>query len=118
MALTAHGTITFATTKIDSDVRNVTINQLTDIAETTSYDDDDWKTFIAELKEWDGTLDLNWVAGNTHAIGDTGSLVATITSGPTFTGNVIITNIGMPMPKGRLIVQSVNFKGTGALTIT
>jgi len=118
MALTAHGTVTFETTEIDSSVRNVVINQMADIAETTSYDDATWKTFIAELKEWDGTLDLNWDSGNTHTIGDEGTLAVTITSGPTMSGEIIFTNIGTPMPKGRLIVQSVSFKGTGALTIT
>lgn len=118
MALTAHGTVTFETTEIDSSVRNVTINQMADIADTTSFDDATWKTYVAELKEWDGTLELNWDSGNTHSIGDDGTLTATITSGPTISGEIIFTNIGTPMQKGRLIVQTVSFKGTGALTIS
>jgi len=115
MATIAAGTVVFDTDAIDENVRDVSIDQLADIAETTSYDDATWKTFIAELKEWNGSMNLNWSSGHTHAIGDEGTLTVTITSGPTLTGTIIITNMGLPMPKGTLMLSSVTFKGTGAL---
>jgi len=115
-AITAAGTITFGTTKIAVGIREVVVNQMVDIAETSNFSNaDTWKTFIAELKEWDGSFNINWDSAHTHTIGETGALSAVMTSGPTFKGSVIITNIGTPVPFGRLLVCPVTFKGTGAL---
>lgn len=63
-------------------------------------------------------MEMNWSDAHNHEVGDSGTLVATITSGPTFSGTVIITNIGMPMPKGKLMVSTVTFKGSGELSTT
>jgi len=118
-AITAAGTITFATTKIAVGIREVIVNQMVDMAETSNFSNaDTWKTFIAELKEWDGTFNINWDSAHTYALGDTGAISAAITSGPTFAGSAIIENIGTPVPFGRLLVCPVKYKGTGALTIS
>lgn len=118
MAIIGAGTVTYEGTEIDSNIRSVSINQIADIAETTSFDDATWKTFIAELTSWDGSFEENWDSGNAINIGDDGTLEVTITSGPTMSGEIIITNIGMPVPKGRLVIRTVSFQGTGELSIS
>lgn len=116
MAVVAAGTITFDTTAIDSSVTNVVINQMADTEEITSYDDTTWRTFIATLKSFDGSLDLLYDAGNTAAVGDSGTLAVTLTNGPSYSGTVIITGINLPAPKGGVLRQAVTFRGTGALS--
>ena len=118
MAVVATGTITFATTKIDSGVKDCNIVQISGIEDISTFDDvDAFKVKIATFKDWNGTMNLVWDVGNTYVIGESGALVVTITDGPTLSGTVIITNIGSPMMKQGVLLNPVSFEGTGALTV-
>lgn len=117
MATLATGTITFASTKIDAGVKNCNITQISGIEDITTFDNADaFKTKIATFKDWNGSMDIVWAVGNTYVIGESGALAVTIASGPSYSGTVIITNRGLPMVKDGVLVESVTFEGTGALT--
>jgi hypothetical protein len=117
MAVTASGTITFATTKIDSGVKGITFTKTANMADITTFDSvDSWLEFMATSKTWSGTIDALWDAGNTADIGDSGTLVATITDGPTISGTVIIETMGNPVMKNDVLTQTYGWKGTGAPT--
>lgn len=109
-------------------VRGVTFNQNVDIAETTSFDDLTWKTFIAELKEWDATIDKLWTTKTEgqqlftiphlyrffikYFASPSGGDVAVY-----WEGVGIATNISTPLQKGRLMTEPITVKGIGALTL-
>ena len=117
MAVVATGTITFASTKIDSGVKECNVVQISGIEDTTVFDNADaWKTKIATFKDWNGTMNLVWESGNTFVIGESGALAVTITNGPSYSGTCMISNISQPLVKDGLVLTPVSFEGTGALT--
>ena len=119
MATNAVGTVTFDTNVIDSEVKDVNIKMIGGIADTSVFADPDaWKTKKGTYKDWNGTLNYVWQTGSTLAIGAEGTLEATITSGPTFSGTAIITGIDAPMMKDDILVFPVTFEGNGTLTVS
>ena len=117
MAILGTGTITFASTKIDSNVVDCNVAQISGLEETTCFDNADaFKTKIATFKDWNGSMNLQWDVGNTFVIGESGTLAVTITNGPSYSGTCIITGITGTFKKDTIIFQAVTFEGTGALT--
>ncbi|MFA6271345.1 MAG: hypothetical protein WC657_09165 [Candidatus Paceibacterota bacterium] len=117
MAVVAAGTITFDTTKIDSGVKGITFTKTANLEDITTFDTVGlWLEYIATSKTWNGTIDALWDVGNTAEVGDSGTLTATITDGPTISGTVIIRDMGNPVMKNGVLMQSYAFQGSGAPT--
>lgn len=113
---------------VKAGIRGVTFNQSIDIAETTSYDDGEWKTFIPELKEWDATLDKIWITKtggqSIFAIPHLYRFFAKYFASPSlgdvavyWEGVGIATGITTNLAKGRLITEPITIKGIGSLVM-
>ncbi len=117
MAVVATGTVVFDTTKIDSNVKGITFTKSATLEDITTFDTvGAYLEYMATSKTWSGTIDSVWDVGNTADVGDSGTLVATITDGPTISGTVIIREMGNPIPKNGILTQSYAFQGSGAPT--
>ena len=95
--------------------------------ETTSFDSNGWKEYLAGLKEWSGSSEGNWNMSDTNgqlAIqnawlnGTTLAMEFKVSSTQKFAGNVLVTSIGVETPVGDKVSVSFEYQGTGALTPT
>lgn len=115
------GGVTF--TGVDDDVFEWSINANVGVQNVTSFDDGTDAVFISQgVKEWSGSYQ-RYIDGAASPWAEspntTGSATFTAQSGTTYSGTIIVTSVGTPVSKtGGAIVQTVNFQGTGALTIT
>lgn len=101
-------------------VRAYTITETADTAECTAMGDA-YRTHVATLKSWEGSLDLVWdkqdgditVGGNSVAL-----IVYPEGSGDNLAGNIIITSVEVTADYEGVITATASFTGTGALTRT
>ena len=115
-AVLAVGTIIFATTIIDSEVADCNVVKISGIEDISTFDDPDaFKKKIGTFLDWNGTMKVLWKPGCVTA-GATGALAVTITDGPSYSGNVIITNVGNALIKNAAVWLNVTFEGNGTLT--
>ena len=109
-----------------AEVRNWSIDQSLDTAETTKLGDT-VKTYKTTLSESNGTIDCFW--DETDSTGQGAMTIgATVTlnlypegadSGDTYyTGSAIINSIGVAQAHDGLVERSFGFQITGALSIT
>lgn len=105
-----------------------TINQGVDLAEITSFDDGEWKTFAAELKSWTAELDKFWstVTGGSELLSvphlfrffvkyfaiPSGGDVAVY-----YEGVGIVNNISNDFTKGRVLKEPLSVTGIGELSL-
>jgi len=90
-----------------------------------------YRSFCGGLKSWEGSCEVIWTSeqdsahsvDEVFAIGSTGSITAYWDDNATpandlkASGNCIITSIEYGVTTGELATATVNFQGTGALTI-
>lgn len=104
-----------------------------DTMETTSAQSSGmWKEFLPGLTEWDCDCSGMWVrSGGTYKTPDdmlsnfvTGntlvslSFTSSVTGDKIWTGNAIVTSVGVSVKIGDKETYKLSFKGTGAITIT
>jgi len=96
-----------------------------DEIDTTNFDSNNWKEFMAGLKEWSGSFEGNLVKGHKAALFDKLGTIASIelkvtaTDGSlTFTGQAFLTALNVEVPVEDKASISADFRGTGALTPT
>lgn len=118
------GSVKFDSNNV-AEMENWTLNVAVDEIETTNFDSNDWKEFIAGLTEWSGSFEGNLVKGHKAALFDKlGAIVpielkVTATDGSlTFTGNAFLTSLDVEVPAGDKATISADFRGTGPLTPT
>jgi predicted secreted protein len=127
MAIAGKGGGVFLGVNKVKELQNWNIDSSIDTIDTSSFDSQGWKTFLAGLKDWSGSADASWafeddatgqkalwdayIAGNPIAIKF--DLDGT---GPNFTGNVIITGVGVAAPVDDKVTCKFDFQGTGTLT--
>lgn len=96
-----------------------------DTIDTSSFDSDGWKTFIAALKEWGGSFEASW-AKSTDPNGQKAFYDAFIAGIPIkvkldvdgtnyYEGDVLITGFNVEAPVDDKITLSIDFQGTGPL---
>ncbi len=108
-----------------TDIGNWSLDLGVDVLEDTSLGDD-WKTFIAGLKEWSASAEGTWnVASDTAGqkalqdaflAGNTVALKLYVNATNNYSGNAIITGISIEDPVDDIVSFSVEFQGTGAPT--
>jgi predicted secreted protein len=109
---------------IVTDIGNWSLDLGVDVLEDTSLGDD-WKTFIAGLKEWSASAEGTWnVATDTtgqKALQDaflastTVALKLYVNGTNNYSGNAIITGISIEDPVDDMVSFSVELQGTGAV---
>lgn len=101
-------------------VRGYTITESAETADCSAMGDS-YRTHVATLNSWEGSLDLVWDKQD-DAITVGGSDVAIIVypegSGDNLAGQIIITSLEVTAEYDGIVEASVNFTGTGALTRT
>lgn len=119
-----NGSVTFDSGSI-AELSNWSLDVGVDEIETTNFDGDEWKEFLAGLKEWNGSFEGNLVKGHKAALFDKLGKIATIelevtaTDGAiSFSGNAFLTALNFEVPVEDKASVSADFRGTGALTPT
>ena len=96
-----------------------TMDATADVAETTAMSDANyWKSYLAGFKDWTGTVEVNSnTASFLTSLGEAApaSLVLTLVSGTTLTGNAFMTGASMSEPADGIVTITYNFQGTGAI---
>ena len=109
---------------IDLNVRSWSLDYVADTLDTTDFTSTGDRTFIGGLRSWSGTFE-NLLDGATAPIGQ-GSDIGTSTSiilddagsgGTRYSGTAICTGIHPSVTVDGVNTITVDFQGTGALTI-
>jgi predicted secreted protein len=118
------GSIKFDSGSI-AEMGNWSLDVGVDEIDTTNFDSNDWKEFMAGLKEWSGSFEGNLVKGHKAALFDKlGTIVpielkvTAIDGAITFTGQAFLTGLNVEVPVEDKASISADFRGTGALTPT
>jgi predicted secreted protein len=99
-----------------------------DMLETTNFDTNGWKTYLAGLKQWSGSFDYEWkVSTDTTGqkalqdalLGGTSlSIKLDVNGTNNYTGNAFVKTESIETPVDDVISGSFDFQGTAALTYT
>lgn len=105
-------------TGLSVSVTGWTLNRHAVALETTDAADNQWKTFIAGLKSWDGTINANFDVANTLDVADTVTLNLYFGSGTKIgvSGAALITERGETSEVDGLISTIFTFQGSGEYT--
>src|SRR5690606_38108970 len=96
-----------------------------DDVDTTNFDSNGWREYLAGLKEWSGSFEGNFVASDTSgqkailsawAAGDKVSLTFQVAQGIEFTGEAYVKP-SIETPVDDKATFSCDFQGTGPLTL-
>ena len=96
-------------------VKTWIVNTVADALETTTLADNQNRQFIAGLKSFTGSMEANWDATNTVAVGDIG--LATFQFGSdtdSQSASVLITGIDTENAFDGVVSAGITFQGTGA----
>lgn len=113
------GSVTFAS-GIVVNVRSWEITESADIRDATTFADTAARTFVTSGKyAFSGSFERIVDDSDTNVInraGTTGSATFTLESGMTVTGSIIVQSAAVSVPHDDLIVETITFQGSGALT--
>jgi hypothetical protein len=109
------GSITYS--GLTAGVKAWSLDWKNELLDATDFADACAKSYIAGYTDWTATITANWDAANTAKPGDAASsLVLTVTSGKTYTGNAIITGLAINVNVAGIVEATYSFQGTGTLT--
>jgi len=131
MAITGMGGSVKADTDVIAELSNWSLDCGADEIDVTSFDSAGWKEFLAGLKEWSGSFEgnlaykdpLTGTKKGQKALFDAWkgenniTLELKVNSEVTFSGDAIITGIGVETPVDDKASFSCDFRGTGELTV-
>jgi len=92
-----------------------------DTVDNTDFTTTGWKTFLATLKTWGGSLEMFVDSGNPLEIADVGTSGAIqlyLSDALYYGGTAICTGIHPSVGVEGIETQTVDFQGSGALTLT
>ncbi|MDA8212161.1 MAG: phage tail tube protein [Clostridia bacterium] len=99
-----------------------------DNIDTTNFDSNGWKEYLAGLKEWSGSAEGNFKFTDTtgqKAIYDAWAAGTSLsaefrlgTTSPKFSGAIFVSSVGIEDPVDDKITVTFDFQGSGALTYT
>lgn len=112
-----------------AEIKNWNLDLSADMLDSTNFDSNGWKQFIAGLKEWSASAEGNytvntdtngqkaiqdaWLAGTSLSIEL--RVGATV---PKYTGSVLISSMPVEVPVDGIVGISIELQGTGALGYT
>lgn len=110
-------------TELTVGVKSWTLNLVGDALEATDYTDGatGQRTYIAGLKGWTGSCEVNWEATNTIDVGDLiTDLRFNIVNTTTYYkgASAIVTGISISSAVEGILTMSVSFQGSGTCVIT
>lgn len=106
--------------------KDATLSLDSDTIDVTTKDDGDWRQFLAGLKSWTISCDALFIEGDVARqkiiqAFNNGTTVVVKFSKPTafsMSGNAIVTHLEFGAPLEDAFTASVEFQGTGSLTIS
>jgi len=104
---------------VTSNVKAWSLDYTADALDSTDFASGGNRAFIAGLKSWGGSYDCN--LDGTDVMPDPGTITKiTLTSstGRTYAGTALMTSLAPSVGVADLNALTVNYQGTGALTIT
>ncbi len=125
MALTGKdGSVYLGANKV-AEIENWSLDLEADDVETTSFDSDGWKEYLAGLKGWSGSFEGNYKSDDTNGqkailaawlAGTALSAVFKVTDSITFSGDILV-NPSIEVPVEDKVTFSCEFQGTGVLSL-
>ncbi len=125
MAVTGTGgAVKLSANKI-AELSNWSLDLGADDVEFTNFDSEGWKEYLAGLKEWSGSIEGNFVAGDTTGqkailaawlAGETLEFTFEVSSGITFVGEALVKP-SIEVPVDDKVNFSCDIRGTGALSL-
>ena len=111
------GTVSFKTGST-TNVKSWTIDIVADTHDTTDFTSAGPRTFITGLTSWSGSFVVN-LDGTTPLpdVGSSSAFVGTASTGRTYTGTALLTGEHPSVAVDGLNESTIDFQGTGALTI-
>ena len=106
----------FAFTNLTAGVKGWTITYEADMHETTDFADAGVAAFIAGIKRWSGTCELNWDSANTVAPGDSAAATFDVDGTNDYQGTALVQSLSVNTGVNDIVSATCNFQGTGALT--
>lgn len=110
-----------------AEVKNWSVEPGADMLDTTTQGSD-WKTFIAGLKEWSGSIEGNWTVNtdtngqkalqDAYLNGTSVSLKLYVNATNYYSGTAFIKNLSVEDSVEDLVNVSFEFQGSGALAYT
>jgi predicted secreted protein len=99
------------------------LDQQADALDTTTFDDSGWRTFLAGLKSWSGTMgaffqDASDPSQTALIVGTIVAIRLYLDSGDYFSGNALINNNSPAVGVADINTSGYTFQGTGALSFT
>jgi len=97
------------------------LDYTTDTVDTTDFTSTGWKAFTATLKTWAGSVDTFVDASNPLTIADVGTSATIelyLSDALYYHGSAICTGIHPSVGVEGVETQTIDFQGTGALTLT
>ena len=125
MAITGTGGAVKLNTNKVAEISNWSLDLGADDVEITSFDSNGWKEYLAGLKEWSGSIEGNFVAGDTNGqkailnawlAGETLEFTFEVSSGVTFEGEALVKP-SIEVPVDDKASFSCDIQGTGALSL-
>ena len=108
-----------------AEIANWSLDLGADDVETTNFDSNGWKEYLAGLKEWSGSMEGNLKADDTNGqkailaawlAGTPLTLNLKVSSAITFSGSALVKP-SIEVPVDDKASFSCDFQGTGALTL-
>ncbi len=125
MAITGTGgAVKLGSNKV-AEISNWSLDLGADDVETTNFDSEGWKEYLAGLKEWSGSAEGNFVADDTNGqkailsawlAGNALDFIFEVSSGVTFSGSALVKP-SIEVPVDDKASFSCDIQGTGALTL-
>ena len=114
------GTVTLVNGYV-ANVKSWTLNIVADEHDITDFSASGWAVYMTGQRRWSGSYEC-WLDGTTAAVlpgydTDGAQIVLTASTGRTFTGDCVVTSDDITVNPADPNTVTVNFRGTGALTV-
>ena len=126
MAISGKGGNVKVGANVVAEVKNWKLDIESDMLDTTNFGTSGWKTFVAGLKSWSGSFELEWkVSTDTNGQkalqdallgGTTVSLVLDVQGTNNYSGTAFMKKEGLETPVDGVVTGSFDYQGTAALT--
>lgn len=125
MAISGKGGGVFLGAVKVAEVTNWTLDIEADMLDSTTFDGNGWRTFIAGLKQWSGSLEAKWKV-NTDTTGQKAlqdallggtvlSLKLDVNGTNNYTGSALVSTENVETPVDDIVTANFDIQGTGAL---
>ena len=111
-----NGSVTF--TGLTAGTKGWNLTYTGEVVDSTKYSDQPTRTFLGTVSTWSATVTGFFDTANTAVPLDSASITLTVTTGETYAGTAIMTNMSPASTVDGITTVDWSFQGSGALEIT